>query len=282
MLTALDPSARFKIAVIGAGRVARHLVPALAAAGHRITGIWSRDPAQALALASCLPAGTSLLSSPAEAARLQPDLVLVAVPDHAIPAIIALAALPADVVVAHTAGTLPLPAHPRAGVLYPLQTFSVDRVLDLGAVPFFLEATDPATAAMLENLVHTISRRPPTWLTAAQRAPLHLAAVFASNFPNHLLGVSAQILARAENAELLPFALLRPLVEEVIAKAFAAPNGPFSVQTGPAARHDDATIAAHRTRLSADPVLAPWLPTYDNLTKAIQRLQPQTPADTSE
>ncbi|MBC7447366.1 MAG: DUF2520 domain-containing protein [Hymenobacteraceae bacterium] len=263
-----SPSARaLTLVVLGAGHVATHLVPALVAAGHRVAGIWSRDVAHAEALRARVP-GAVVLVMPAEAAALAPDLVLIAVPDHAVAATVAAAQLPATIAVAHTAGTLPLPAHPRAGVLYPLQTFSTGRAVDMRAVPFFLEATDPETAALLERVARNLSREPPRWLTATERAPLHLAAVFAANFPNHLLGVSARALAGTS----VPFEVLRPLVTEVIAKAFAAPDGPFSVQTGPARRADAPTLAAHRARLAADPSLAPWLPVYESLTTAIQRI----------
>lgn len=261
------------IVLLGAGHVATHLGSALIRAGHRVTGVWSRDLAHAEALVARLPAGTHVLSSPAEAAALAPDVVLVAVPDHAVASIIAAAQLPVPVAVAHTAGALPLPDHPRGGVFYPLQTFSATRALDLSTVPFFLEATDAATAAVLERLARDLSREPPRWLSTAERAPLHLAAVFAANFPNHLLGVSARVLASAGAP--VPFAVLRPLVEEVIAKAFDTPAGPFSVQTGPAHRADAPTLAAHRAYLANDADLASWTPVYEALTTSIQRLATQ-------
>jgi predicted short-subunit dehydrogenase-like oxidoreductase (DUF2520 family) len=241
------------VVVLGAGHVATHLAPALAAAGHRIVGGWGRDSARA-----------------AQASALAPDLVLVAVPDHAVAATIAAAGLPPHVAVAHTAGALPLPDHPRAGVFYPLQTFSATRALDLSNVPFFLEATDGATAALLEDLARAISPAPPRWLTAAERAPLHLAAVFAANFVNHLLGVSQRVLAVSGNS--VPFDVLRPLVAEVVEKAFTAPDGPFSAQTGPARRADAPTLAAHRTHLLAHASLAPWAAIYDALSAEIQRV----------
>ncbi len=255
------------LVVLGAGHVATHLAAALATAGHHVAGIWSRDPAHAHALGAQLP-GTVVLATPAEANALAPDLVLVAVPDHAVGATVMAARLPATVAVAHTAGALPLPNHPRAGVFYPLQTFTAGRAVDLGAVPFFLEASDPITAAILERLARDLSRLPARWLAAPDRAPLHLAAVFAANFTNHLLGVSAQILAKTT----VPFEVLRPLVEEVVAKAFGAPAGPFSVQTGPAHRADAPTLAAHCARLTADPNLVAWVPVYEVLSAAIHRV----------
>lgn len=259
------------LVVLGAGHVAWHLAPALAAAGHHVAAVWSRTPGSALSLAARLPP-TTVLSSPAQAADLHPDLVLLAVPDAAVAPVLAQARLPATLAVAHTAGALPLPPHPRAGVFYPLQSFSRERALDLADVPFCLEASDDATADLLRRLATSVSRRAPYWLTSAERAPLHLAAVFAANFPNHLLGVSHRILQHAPSP--LPLDILQPLVLEVVAKAFAAPAGPFSVQTGPAARHDAPTLSAHRARLAANPALAPWLPVYEALTTAIQQATP--------
>ncbi len=255
--------------------MAAHLAPAIVAAGHQIGGVWSRSSAHAAALLSRLPPGPHWLPTPAAAAALAPDLVLVAVADQAVAGVIAEAALPPTVAVAHTAGTLPLPDHARAGVLYPLQTFSALRPLDMKTVPFCLEARDPATAAILDRLAHDLSARPPLWLTAAERAPLHLAAVFAANFTNHLLGISCQLLATS--AVPVDFDVLRPLVEEVVAKAFAAPDGPFSVQTGPAARHDAATLRAQRERLAAAAVPPAWTVVYDVLSATIQAAAPLPP-----
>lgn len=255
--------------MLGAGHVATHLAPALVAAGHRVVAVWSRSAASASALLARLPPGTQPLKAPAEAAALHPDVVLVCVPDGAVAEVVAAAQLPATVLVAHTAGALPLPAHPRAGVLYPVQTFSAGRALSLADVPFCLEATpgDAAAADTLTALATSLSARPPVWFSAPERATLHLAAVFGANFTNHLLGVSGLILEGIGPGLLA--ALLGPLVHEVVEKALTAPGGPFSVQTGPAVRHDLPTLARHREALAANPQLAPWLPIYEALTASI-------------
>ena len=98
-------------------------------------------------------------------------------------------------------------------------------------------------------------------LDSARRLKLHVAAVFANNFTNHLLGIADVLLAEAD----LPTDLLAPLVLETVDKALA--NPPFAVQTGPAVRHDLPTLAAHHAALAAHPA---WQDLYARLTASIQ------------
>ena len=264
----MPPTADFdgRIGLFGAGRVAAALAPALTAAGCQVAFVASRNlgPAQALAatLLGCvaLPLAQALAAPPPAAAYL------LAVPDAAVPTLAAAGAWPAGAVVAHLAGALPLaglalPGGVGGGVLYPLQTFSSGRAIDWAAVPLFVEATDPAAQAQLLALAHRLSRRV-ALLDSAQRLQLHLGAVWASNFTNHLLGVAQALLAAAG----LPFELLHPLVRETVDKALAAP-APFGVQTGPAVRHDAPTLAAHAAALAAHPS---WRALYAALTASIQ------------
>lgn len=195
------------------------------------------------------------------------DLYLLAVPDAAVPEVLATVTWPAGALVAHVAGALPLAvfaATPqvRGGVLYPLQTFSPGRAIDWPTVPLFVEAADAATESTLLALAQSLSQRV-ALLDSAQRLRLHLGAVFASNFTNHVLGIAHELLNEAE----LDFALLAPLVRETVDKALAAQLGPFVVQTGPAARHDAPTLAAHTAALANHPA---WQMLYTQLTQSIQ------------
>ncbi len=258
-----------RIGLFGAGRVAAALAPALAAAGCPVVFVASRAPGPAQALAATLPGCQALPLAPALAAPPPADIYLLAVPDAAVPALAAAGAWPAGAVVAHVAGALALASLGRppdlgtgAGVLYPLQTFSPGRAIDWATVPLFVEATDPAAEARLLALAQRLSRRV-ALLDSAQRLRLHLGAVWASNFTNHLLGVAQAVLAEAG----LPFELLHPLVHETIAKALAAQPSAFGVQTGPAVRHDAPTLAAHAAALAAHPA---WQVLYADLTASIQ------------
>lgn len=265
------PFAPQRIILLGAGRVATQLGLALARVGHEVVAVWSRTAASAQRLAAQLP-GTVVISNLEFAPQPPADLYLLAVPDAAVPEVLTAARFPAGVLVAHTAGALPLAlfeAFPevRGGVFYPLQTFSYGREIDWATVPLCIEAADAAGQATLLALGHSLSRLVEPVATA-QRQRLHVAAVFASNFTNHLLGISHALLHEAQ----LPFGLLTPLLRETLEKALAAP--PFSVQTGPAARHDAPTLARHEAELADHPG---WLAIYKLLTVSIQEQIPSPP-----
>ena len=70
------------VAVLGAGRLARALVPRLVAAGYRVAAVASRSSRCARALARAAP-GAEAFSDPASAAAAA-DVVLFAVPDREI------------------------------------------------------------------------------------------------------------------------------------------------------------------------------------------------------
>ncbi|RZK31577.1 MAG: DUF2520 domain-containing protein, partial [Hymenobacter sp.] len=252
-----------RIGLFGAGRVAAALAPAIVAAGHELAFVARRPPPSAGASLSGYPVLLLPLHQPPPPA----DLYLLAVPDAAVPAVLAAVAWPAGALVAHLAGALPLAvfaAAPqvRGGVLYPLQTFSAGRAIDWPEMPLFVEAAEPAGQATLLALARSLSQRV-ALLGSAQRLQLHLGAVFASNFTNHVLGIAHQLLGAAG----LDFALLAPLVRETVEKALAAQPSPFAVQTGPAARHDAPTLAAHAAALAAHPA---WQALYAQLTHGIQ------------
>ncbi|MDJ0363517.1 DUF2520 domain-containing protein [Hymenobacter sp. H14-R3] len=256
-------SVALRVGLFGAGRVAAALGPALAAAGHHVVFVAGRTLGPAQALATQLPACQAW----APPAALPPaDVYLLAVPDAAVPELLGTVPWPAGAVVAHLAGAVPLAvfeAAPRVrgGVLYPLQTFSAGRAIDWPVVPLFVEATSAPAEARLLVLARSLSQQV-ALLGSAQRLRLHLGAVWASNFTNHLLGVAQALLAEAS----LPFELLHPLVRETVAKALAAQPSPFGVQTGPAVRRDAPTLAAHEAALAAHPA---WQALYAQLSASI-------------
>lgn len=263
-----------RVGFFGAGRAAAALAPALVAAGHQIAFVASRTPGGAAALAGSLPPPCPALPLPLAQPLPPADLYLLAVPDAAVPVVLATVAWPAGARVAHVAGALPLAvfaAAPqvRGGVLYPLQTFSPGRLIDWPTVPLFVEAAEADTEAALLALARSLSQRV-ALLDSTQRLRLHVGAVWASNFTNHALGIAHQLLAEAG----LGFELLVPLVRETVDKALAAPTGPFAVQTGPAARHDAPTLAAHAAALANHPA---WQTLYSQLSQSIQAAAARPP-----
>lgn len=194
------------------------------------------------------------------------DFIIVAVPDDTLTEVVGKINCHEETVVAHTAGSLGLevfPAHLKhTGVFYPLQTFSDDRIVEFRELPFFLEASDPFSSAILDDLAVSIGGK--TYLTDTEhRRLLHLAAVFVSNFTNHMLTAGRQITARAS----LPFAVLEPLINETILKAREI--GPENSQTGPAYRFDKGTIKRHIDLLSFSPE---FQNIYKEVSKSIMKL----------
>jgi predicted short-subunit dehydrogenase-like oxidoreductase (DUF2520 family) len=83
-----------------------------------------------------------------------------------------------------------------------------------------------------------------------ERKALHVAAVFASNFTNHMLTLSKKILEQNS----LSFDLLKPLILETLNKSLSV--GPENAQTGPASRGDLEIMDKHLDFIKEDPALA--------------------------
>jgi predicted short-subunit dehydrogenase-like oxidoreductase (DUF2520 family) len=79
-----------------------------------------------------------------------------------------------------------------------------------------------------------------------QRKAIHVAAVFASNFTNHMLTIAGSLL---EN-EKLDLELLKPLIVETLNKSLMI--GPEKAQTGPAKRGDLEILDKHIEFLQHD------------------------------
>ena len=230
-----------KLFLLGSGNVATHLSQALAGAGHQILGVYSRQLAHASALASRFPQAQAL-DAPDFTSLPAADLYLVAVSDAAVAALVQQARFPAGSIVAHTSGSLPLEAAAkpslRPGVFYPIQTFSKSQELDLAHTPIAVEAADAAAADLLAALAASISTKV-LGMSSLERQYLHLAAVFACNFSNHLLGIGRDLMERHQ----LDPTLLHPLIQATYVKALRHP--PFQVQTGPAIRGDGNILEGH-------------------------------------
>ncbi|MDR0738097.1 MAG: DUF2520 domain-containing protein [Prevotellaceae bacterium] len=243
------------ISFIGSGHVATRLAKAFFACGYAVVDIYSRTPEHAQQLAAQVNAHTVHHIN-----SLRPaDVYIIAVDDHAIPQVAQQLPLMQSLVV-HTAGSVDLSAlqkFPNHGVLYPLQTLNRAHETDFRAVPFFIEANIRKNYNIIHRLAESLSKNVKE-LDSESRARLHLAAVFAGNFVNSLLGVACDI-AGAQ------FEYLKPLVEETVKKAFATGH-PAMVQTGPARRGDEISINKHIKSLSLHPE---WQTIYRLLTENI-------------
>ncbi|MFT7150760.1 MAG: putative short-subunit dehydrogenase-like oxidoreductase (DUF2520 family), partial [Nonlabens sp.] len=129
------------------------------------------------------------------------------------------------------------------GVFYPLQTFSRGKSINFEEVPIGIEGDDSFTEELLLKLGSEISPKAQR-MDSRARKNLHLAAVFACNFTNHMLTISKEIMKNKG----LDFELLSPLIEETVSKSLSL--GPENSQTGPAKRGDLETLDKHYEALS--------------------------------
>ncbi len=238
-----------RVVLVGAGRVAAHLARAFRDAGHAVVLVVSRRREHARVLAAETGAAYAALE---ERPALPPsEVVVYAVSDDALATVVRRFP-PDDRLALHTAGSVDMGVFEgRArhyGVLYPLQTFSHERRVDMREVPLCIEATTPEDEEHLQRLAGSLSRRVYR-IDSSRRLHLHVAAVLVSNFVNHLYAEAETWLEK----EKIPFDLLDPLIRETTAKALEV--GPHRAQTGPAVRNDENVIKKHLELLSCSPGL---------------------------
>ena len=240
------------VSFIGSGNLAWHLAPALDNTDYSVKEVHSQDMQHAQALVERLyhadvRSSLDFSSSPSR-------IFIIAVSDDVIPEVAREIILPANAILLHTSGSQPLDvlgyaATSRAGVFYPLQTFSKGKKVDFSEIPVFIESEDPETEKVLLNMGKAISKKVYR-ISSTERKALHVAAVFASNFTNHLLVIARDIMR--ENK--LDFEYLKPLIAETINKSLSL--GPERVQTGPAKRGDLEILDKHLEFLKNDEAVA--------------------------
>lgn len=245
-----------KVVIIGTGRVAQHLFDAFRSGTvAKVVQVIGR---QSASLKRFNGAATHLIG---DGRLIQADVIIIAVSDSAISEVAQLLNTSTGLVV-HTSGGIPVNAlsiHDRRGVFYPLQSFSSDRAVDFGKVPICIEAKDPKDLKLLHHLASSISTMVYE-IDSDQRKHLHLAAVFANNFTNHMYVLAQQICE--ENG--LSFDMLKPLILETGKKI--QHDSPLMMQTGPAIRHDVSVLQLHAKLLGAGTRGA----IYELLSKSIQ------------
>jgi predicted short-subunit dehydrogenase-like oxidoreductase (DUF2520 family) len=257
------PSLRLTVGVVGAGRVGAVLGAALARAGHRVV------TTSAVSAASRSRAETLLPSARVVPADLVPagvDLVLLTVPDDALPELVAglaaTGALRPGQLVAHTSGrhgltvlepaaelgALPMALHP----VLPFTGTAVD--LDrLAGASFGVTCPDrlrPIAEALVIEMGGDVE-----WVAEERRALWHAALAHAANHLTTLVNSSADLL-RSAGAE-HPGRVLAPLLGAALDGALSTGDAAL---TGPVARGDAGTVRAHLEVLAA--VAPEVLPSY--------------------
>lgn len=248
-----------KIILIGSGNVATVLGKRFQAAGHTFPQVLSPQAAHAGLLAGLL--GAQPITTP-DALQKDADLYLIATGDDAVYALGATLRL-GDALVAHTAGAVPLDAlknvSSRYGVLYPLQSLRKE-VDPQVRIPLLIDGSSDSVKAILSNLALQVSDLV-NFCTDRDRLIFHIGAVMVNNFPNYLYTLTETYLTDQG----LDWKLLLPLLGETVGRLDNF--SPAEMQTGPAYRGDERTLALHRALLEGYPELGEW---YSRFSEKIQ------------
>ncbi|MES1198284.1 MAG: DUF2520 domain-containing protein [Chitinophagaceae bacterium] len=250
-----------EIVIIGSGNTAAVLGRKFKAAHHDILQVASRNAKAASDLAyEWNTVSTNYFSAIIGNA----DVYIVAVSDDAIAEVVKELKFPGKVV-AHTAASVSMDVLKKVsdhyGVFYPLQSLRKE-MTKIPEIPIFWEGNDAIAKKRLESLAHSIAEEKVEEAGQDTRLKLHVAAVFVSNFPNHLYSLAEQYCRK----EGLDFKQLLPLIEETATRIKEI--SPAKVQTGPALRHDEETIQKHLSLLKHHPQLKKI---YELLTESIKQ-----------
>ena len=246
------------ISFIGAGNVATQLSLEFQKNGISVKQIWSKTEEKAKELASKLNCRWTINLNEIE----DVDLIIVSVKDDFLEEVIENLNLNNSPIV-HTSGSIGLDVFKNkqgTGILYPLQTFSKFIPMNLTDVPFCIESENKEFEKKLTKIAHKISNSVHL-LSTEKRKKLHLAAVFACNFSNHMLSISEKIMKEND----LDFEMLKPLILQTFEKIKT--NSPNSVQTGPAIRKDYKVIKNQIDSLNSEELKQIYKQITNNIIK---------------
>ncbi len=261
--------ARLDIGIVGTGRVGSVLGAALQRAGHRLVAV-SAVSEQSLARAAALLPGIPVRSVEEVVGRA--ELVLLTVPDDALPPLIAglsaTGSWQAGQLVVHTSGRYGAAVFEAAAghhvlglALHPVMTFTgtsmdLDRLADC----CFGITAPPALRPVAEALVLEMGAEP-VWIQEQDRPMYHAGLAHGSNHLVTLVAQAMQVVGSAGVQD--PQRLIAPLLHAALDNALRLGDGAL---TGPVARGDAGTVAAHLAQLNEQ---TPDIrPTYVALARA--------------
>ena len=246
-----------QIVLIGSGNVAFHLAKAFTEAQIPISQIFGRNTTELQKISEqfSIPFSTETLADA--------DLYIISVSDSSITEVSSLIKNK-NVLVAHTSGSVSreaLNGNYRKSVFYPLQTFSKSKNLDYSKIPFFIDAENENDEEILKNLASKISKNV-MLANDEKRKYIHLTAVFACNFVNHLFARAKEI----SDSQGIPFDYFLPLIDETTQKIHELE--PKLAQTGPAIRNDEKVLKLHESLLTDEEKLK----IYKTLNESIKKM----------
>ncbi len=129
------------------------------------------------------------------------------------------------------------------GVFWPIQTLKKN-LINKNKPSIVMTVSNDYTKNIFESMAQTCADTY-QFYDEHHKQKIHLAAVVANNFTNHLLGMTKEFCKNNE----VDFALLHNIILETGQKAVAV-DDPFKIQTGPAIRNDQDTIEKHLRMLN--------------------------------
>ena len=250
-MTSLPPAdrpARLAVGAVGAGRVGAVLSAALARAGHHVVAVAAVSRESRRRVEALLP-GVDVL--PADQVAARAELLLLAVPDDDLAGLVSGLAgagvVREGTMVAHTSGAHGIavlqPLAERGALpmaLHPAMTFTGTDVdlQRLGTACFgvtTVEALRPAAEALVIEM-----GAEPVWVEEALRPLYHVGLAFGANNLVTLVAQASDLLARAGVEA--PQRMLGPLLGAALDNALRVGDRAL---TGPVARGDAGTVAAH-------------------------------------
>ena len=246
-----------QIVLIGSGNVAFHLAKAFSEAQIPISQIFGRNTTELQKISEqfSIPFSSETIADT--------DLYIISVSDSSIAEVSSLIKNE-NALVTHTSGSVSreaLSGNFRKSVFYPLQTFSKSKNLDYSKIPFFIDAENENDEEILKNLASKISKNV-MLANDEKRKYIHLTAVFACNFVNHLYARAKEI----SDSQGIPFDYFLPLIDETTQKIHELE--PKLAQTGPAIRNDEKVLKLHESLLTDEEKLK----IYKTLNESIKKM----------
>ncbi len=261
--------ARLDVGIVGTGRVGAVLGAALQRAGHRlvaVSGVSEESRARAAELLPGIPVMT------VEEVVATAELVLLTVPDDVLPALIAglssTGSWQAGQLVVHTSGRYGAAVFEAAAghhimglALHPAMTFTGTSMDLVRLTDCCFGVTAPEALRVVAEALVVEMGAEPMWIQEQDRPMYHAALAHGANHLVTLVAQAMQVLGSAGVQD--PQRLIAPLLHAALDNALRLGDGAL---TGPVARGDAGTVAAHLAQLSQQ---TPDIrPTYVALARA--------------
>ncbi len=232
--------------IIGSGNIATFIGTRCLEAGRVIDEVISTNEETGKALAKKLKASFTSDYKKSEASTF-----LLAVPDDAIRDLSKTDFFKEKKVI-HTSGSIGLKEieniSEHIACIWPIYSIQKEKLPTRKDIPFVLQSSNLPSRKKAVSFLKCLTNNV-TEASDEQKRVLHLSAVLVNNFTNHLFAQSEKLLKSND----LNFELMLPIIQNTIEKLATA--SPSQLQTGPAIRGDESTLAKHMELLQHTPAL---------------------------